>query len=279
MRDATSYFNQKLTEDEFGQIANYIYSNYGIKMPPEKKLMLEGRLYKRLRETKNNTFRSYLDFVFETDDGKGELINMVDVITTNKTDFFREPHHFEYLKQKFLPQYENDEINIWSSASSTGEEIYTIAITMEEYQLEHGRNVDYNLFASDISTKVLKQANSAIYNEARIKDLPLNLKRRYFLKSKDPLKKTVRVIPELRNKVSFNRINLLQPIKDYTKLFDLVFCRNVLIYFDRETQESVLNNICDKMKVGATLMLGHSESISGLSLPLKQIQPTIFVKI
>ena len=279
MRDATAYFNQKLTESEFAQIADYIYSNYGIKMPPTKKLMLEGRLYKRLRETKKSTFREYLDFVFETEEGKMELINMVDVITTNKTDFFREPHHFEYLKQKILPKYENKSMNIWSSACSTGEEIYTIAITMEEYQLQTGEKFNYHLFASDISTKVLKHANQAVYDELRIKDLPLVLKQRYFLKSKNNANKSVRMVAGLRDKVKFSRINLLQPISEYSKPFDLVFCRNVLIYFDRETQESVLNNICDKMKVGATLMLGHSESISGLKLPLKQIKPTIFEKI
>ncbi len=279
MHDSIAYFNQKLTDKEFGQIADYIYSNFGIKMPPTKKLMLEGRLYKRLRETKNSTFRAYLDFVFDTEEGKGELINMVDVITTNKTDFFREPHHFEYMRQKFLPHNDNENLNVWSSTCSTGEEVYTIAITMEEYQLDTGKRLDYNLFASDLSTKVLKQGNNAVYDQLRIKDLPLSLKQKYFLKSKDPLKKTVKVISKLREKVKFNRINLLQPISEYKKPFDLVFCRNVLIYFDRETQESVLNNICDKMKVGATLMLGHSESISGLKLPLKQIQPTIFEKI
>lgn len=275
----TSYFSQKLSEKEFSLIANYIYSNYGIKMPPSKKLMLEGRLYKRLKETKKNTFKEYLDYVFDTEQGSLELINMVDVITTNKTDFFREPHHFEYIKRKFLPKYEGKTVNIWSSASSTGEEVYTIAITMEEYNKEKGVNLNYQLCASDISTKVLKHANQAVYDEQRIKDLPLKLKQKYFLKSKNPLNKTVRVVAPLRNKVRFDRVNLLQPIETYNDLFDLVFCRNVLIYFDRETQELVLNNICNKMKVGATLMLGHSESISGLKLPLKQIQPTVFEKI
>lgn len=273
------YFHQKLNDKEFNAIASYIYTNYGIKLPPSKKLMLEGRLYKRLKETGLHTFKEYLEYVFEKEGGKVEIIHMVDVITTNKTDFFRESHHFEYMKQKFLPRYENKPINIWSSASSTGEEIYTIAITLEEYQLNQKKKLNYSLYASDISTKVLKHAHQGVYLSDRIKDIPLQLKQRYFLKSKDPRNNTVRVISKLRNSVVYKRVNLLQPIDAFNCSFDLVFCRNVLIYFDRNTQYLVLSNICDKMNKGATLMLGHSESISGLDLPLKQIQPTVFEKI
>ena len=274
---------QRMTLAEFHQISTFITSEYGIKLPDFKKTMVEGRLQKRLRMSSIGSFSQYIDFVFSPE-GKDELLEMVDAISTNKTDFFRESSHFNFLNKIFLPEYSSEssreKLKIWSAAASSGEEIYTIAMVLEEFNTspEHS-NVNYSILGTDISIEKLKTAISAIYPTDRIKDIPIMLRDKYLMKSKDVAKKIVRFVPQIRSKATFQRLNLMDSSYGVRENFDIIFCRNVLIYFDKEMQERVINKLCKNLKFGGYFFLGHSESIIGKDVPLKQIEPTIYKKI
>jgi len=273
-------YNITLSDKEFLRLSNFIQSNYGIKMPPAKKSILQGRLHKRLRKLQIADFKTYVDYVF-SEEGKEEIIHMMDVVSTNKTDFYREPVHFETLKETILPDIYNENkknIKVWSAGCSSGEEPYTIAIVLNEFKLKNP-GFDYQIIATDISTQMLKTGANAIYPEERIEMIPLDIKKRYFLKSKDRTKPKVRVIKELRDKIKFQRLNFMDDIYRINESFDIMFCRNALIYFERENQEIVINKLCNKLNLGGYFFLGHSESITNMNVPLKVLQPTIYIKI
>ena len=202
---------------------------------------------------------------------------MVDVLTTNKTDFFRENHHFEFLKNHIIPCLNNNHhLKIWSAGCSSGEEPYSIAMTIEE---AYSKSISsYTIVGTDLSYKILQKASRAIY-PMDIEGLSLDRKRKFFLKSKDQTKPTIRVTKEVRRHVNFKRLNLMNVPYKVDGEFDIIFFRNVMIYFDRDTQQKVLSNLCSKLKIGGYLFIGHSESITTLDLPLKQIEPTTFIKI
>lgn len=273
-----------MTDNDFKRLSTIIYNDYGIKMPQTKKVMLEGRLRKRLKANNMSSYEEYCDFVLSNEGMQKELVYMIDVVSTNKTDFFREPGHFDFMNEVLLPQIQKERphepLKIWSSACSTGEESYTIAITIEEFFRSNGtRSFDYSIHNTDISTQVLKKAVGAIYDESRVINIPMEIKKKYFLRSKDRDERTVRLIPELRRKMTFNRLNLMDPSYNVPHNFDIIFCRNVLIYFDKEVQEKVINKLCDRLRPGGYFFLGHSESVTGMNVPLKQLKPTIFKKI
>ena len=279
--DISKIYKTELTQSEFNRLSQFIMKEYGIKMPPEKKIMLQSRLQKRLRVLGINNFKEYIEYVFSPQGMSEEVIHMMDVVSTNKTDFFRESAHFDFMLSDALPTLALDfnirNIKIWSAGCSSGEEPYTLAITLSEFKEKHP-SLDYSIFASDISTQVLQTAISAIYHEDRIKDIPLSIKKKYFLRSKNREEKKVRVISALRNKLEFARINLLEltPIRDPG--YHIVFCRNVLIYFDRPTQYKILSALTSNIIKGGYLFLGHSESITGFDLPVTPVIPTVFIK-
>ncbi|MGC8823083.1 MAG: CheR family methyltransferase [Bacteroidales bacterium] len=275
-------FRAKLSDEDFKRLSEFIYREYGIKMPPAKKVMLQGRLQKRLRELDITSFREYVDYVF-SEQGQDEVIHMIDVVSTNKTDFFREPVHFEFLAQEIVPLFARTTelrypMKIWSAGCSSGEEPYTIAIVLMECR-EKYPTLDFQILGTDVSTRILQTALDAIYKENRIEGIPLQILKKYFLRSKDRTNPTVRLIPEIRRKVSYMRLNLMESVYPVPDMYDVIFCRNVLIYFDRPTQERVINKLCMYLKPGGYFFLGHSESITGMTVPLRQIKPTIFVKI
>ena len=279
----SAVYNTKMTAEEFRKLSSFITEHTGIKMPEAKKVMLQSRLQKRLRYLDMNSFKEYVEYVFSEDGIQNELIHMLDVVSTNKTDFFREPVHFEFLEKTLLPEYVNNfplnrPLKIWSAGCSSGEEVYTIAITISEFINNHP-GLNYSIFGTDISTEILRRAVNAIYKEEKINNIPIELKKKYFLKSKDRTKKLVRIVPELRNKANFARMNLMDSAYDVKDTFDVIFCRNVLIYFNREIQESVINKLTRKLRTGGYFFIGHSESIMGMDVPLKQIKPTIFQRI
>ncbi|QHT68149.1 protein-glutamate O-methyltransferase [Rhodocytophaga rosea] len=275
-------FQAKMSTAEFNKLSTFIYNEYGIKLPPVKKTMLESRLQKRLHALQFSTFREYCDFAFSNQGKHTEIIPMIDLVTTNKTDFFREPVHFDFLQTYILPELirasPSRPLKVWSAGCSSGEEPYTLAMVLQEYAETHPP-LNYSVMATDISTQVLNKAITAVYSEERIAGIPMTLKRKYFLKSKDAVKRTVRIVPHIRSKVQFARLNFMDDVLDVPADFDLVFCRNVIIYFDKPTQEKVINKLCDKIKPGGYFFLGHSESITGMTLPLQQLKPTIFRKI
>ena len=271
---------ERLTDSDFKRLSEFIHRNYGIKMPNEKRTMLEGRLMKRLRSNQIKGFAEYCDYVFSAEGMEKELIHMINVVSTNKTDFFREPTHFEFLYDTVLPEYhqrnKGEPIKIWSSASSSGEEPYTIGMVISEFARENGSPVPYHIFGTDISSDILERAQMGIYKDERISDVPLAYKKRYFMGNKDPQKKLVRVVPEIRKNTSFMRINLMDSVYPIQEQFHVIFCRNVLIYFDRPTQEAVINKLCNHLVPGGYFFLGHSESATGMQVPLKPLRPTIF---
>jgi len=276
-------YKHKMTDEDFGRLSSFVYEELGIKMPYPKKIMLQSRLQKRLVDLKMGSFKEYIDFVFSKEGQEDEIIKMIDLITTNKTDFFRESSHFDYLTETALPEMCIDRspkknIRIWSAGCSSGEEPYTIAIVMKEFLLKHP-DLDFEIFATDISMRILQKAATAIYQEDRISEISLDLKRKYFLKSKDQTNKTVRLVPEIRSKVNFHRLNFMDTLYSVDREFDIVFCRNVLIYFDRETQQQVITKLASKLRFDGYFFLGHSESITNMKVPLRQIRPTIFRKI
>ena len=249
-------------------------------MPPEKRIMLQSRLQKRLRKLQITSYEDYINYAFNKNP-EIELINLMDVVSTNKTDFFREPAHFEFLKMKYLPEFYKAgarHIDLWSAGCSSGEEIYTLAMVFEDFKVNNN-DFDYNIFGTDISTIVLKKAKQAVYPENYVEIVPTEMKRKYLLKSKNKKEQLVRIIPEIRKKVSFGRLNFMDEHYNVNKKFDIIFCRNVLIYFDRVNQEKVINRLCEHLKIGGFLFFGHSESITGLNVPLKYIQQTVFQKV
>ncbi len=279
--DFQRIYNTELTDKQFVRLSDFIYSNYGIKMPPVKKIMLQSRLHKRLKALGISSFDEYLSFVFDDHSHAEEVVNMIDVVSTNKTDFYREPAHFDFLNETALPHLTSKgskRINIWSAGCSSGEEPYTMAICLSEFA-ERSPGTDFFIKATDISTKVLQHAVSGVYAENRIDVIPLALKRKYFLKSKERIDPKVKVIKQLREKISFQRLNFMDNQYAMNEVFDIVFCRNVLIYFDKKTQEAVIRKQCSKLRPGGFYFLGHSESTAGLDVPLRQIKPTIFERI
>ena len=272
----------RLKSSEFQLLATLVYKECGINLSESKNVMLESRLQKRLRILGIKTFDEYIKYISSKEGIENELVHMIDVVTTNKTDFFREPHHFDYLKDTLLPAFANETklsrpFRVWSSACSTGEEPYTLAMVMQDFVWEHSK-FSYSILASDISTQVLQRASLAVYNAAYVNALPLHIKKKYFLKSKDQEKPTARIISALRERIEFMRINLMDSTLDIGEDMDAIFCRNVLIYFDRKTQYEVVSKLVQKLKPNGHLFIGHSESLHQFELPLKQVKPTIFIK-
>jgi chemotaxis protein methyltransferase CheR len=276
-------YKTRLTEEEFERLSSFIYRETGIKMPPVKITMLQSRLQKRLRHLNIRSFKEYIDYVFGEKGGDSEIIHMIDVVSTNKTDFFREPMHFDYLSCHILPEQaelvRGRPLRIWSAGCSSGEEAFTLAMVLSEYNSENKYKIDFSILGTDISTDILQKAVNGVYKEDRIAGISTGLRKKYFLKSKDPKNRTVRIVPELRNKVLWKRLNFMESYYDLKEKYDIVFCRNVLIYFDRQTQEYVINKICMHLRKGGYFFLGHSESIMGMDLPLEALKPTIYRKI
>ncbi len=276
-------YQLKLSDTEFNKISAFVKENFGIKILPVKKIMLQGRLYRRLRELNMNTFGEYVDYLFSREGQSKEVVFMMNEISTNKTDFFREAVHFDYLKENILPAldlsyYRYHPLSIWSAGCSSGEEVYTLAMVLEEFRALNPW-FNYHITGTDISTKMLESAATAIYKIDKITPVPIAFREKYLLKGKEKNAGLAQVVRELRHKTTFERINFMDDHYRLSTSFDIVFCRNVLIYFDIETQETIINKICRFIKDNGVLFLGHSESITRMKVPLKQLRPTIFNRI
>lgn len=257
-------------------------------MPESKISMVESRLRKRLRILKIRNFSDYCEFLFSEQGMEEELKFFIDVITTHKTDFFRESDHFEYLVQRAVPELIAHKgsglfkkLNLWSAASSRGNEAYTIAIVLDEFRhMYPGLNLDYFILGTDISADVIEEAQKGIYEHEEIEPVPMNLRRKYFLRSKDHKKDLVRVIPELRNKVKFRQLNLMDNDFKLREAMDIIFCRNVIIYFDKRTQDELISRLCNHLRTGGYLFMGHSEVLHCTdSLPLVSTAPSVYRKV
>ena len=276
-------FAERLSDELFEKMSAFVSEELGIKMPDRKKVMLEARIRKRLRALNVKTFEEYAEYVFSPGGLEGEVVHLLDVVTTNKTDFFREPRHYDLLTETVLPELlkrkpKGEPLKIWSAACSSGEEPYTLAIVMSEFARENDCP-PFSILGTDVSTHVLYKALDAIYKERTISDVPEGIKKKYFLRSKDRAKPVARLTKEIRDKVSFKRLNFMEPAYDIDKDFDIIFCRNVMIYFDRPTQEVVINRLCRHMKPEGYLIMGHSETLMGIRAPLKQIVSTVYQRL
>jgi len=265
---------------EFNRLSAFIYEHCGIKMPPAKRTMLEARLQKRLRTIGYTCFAEYCDFLMSPQGMQQELVAMIDLVTTNKTDFFREPEHFAYLTGRVLPEWfrENGrgrKLKIWSAGCSSGEEPYTLSMVLSDFA-EANPGFGFEILATDISTRVLEKARTAVYEEDRVEDIPLASKRKYLLRSRERDRALVRIVPELRQKVRFGRLNFMDEDFGLPEKMDIIFCRNVVIYFDRQTQERLFNKFHNNLKTGGHLFIGHSETLNGLDVPFVQTFPTVY---
>ncbi|MBB4954821.1 chemotaxis protein methyltransferase CheR [Agrobacterium vitis] len=242
--------------------------------------MLEGRLRRRLRATGLHSFDAYCTYIFDQGGLDEEAVHLIDAVTTNKTDFFREPNHFDYLAAKVLPDFDAKGIRnlrVWSSACSIGAEPYTLAMVIDDY-MEKRSGMDYRILATDLSTDVLQKARRGIYPEDMLAPVPRNLATRYVMPSRDKSRPEVRISPKLRSHVGFGRLNLMDDSYQVGEPMHIIFCRNVLIYFDKKTQQEVLRRLCSCLAGGGYLFIGHSESIAGMSLPVRQLANTVFRK-
>ena len=272
----------KMKDKVFQSFSSFIYDKVGIQMPPSKKTMLEARLQKRLKQLGIATFEEYGEFVFSREGQESELVHMIDVVTTNKTDFFREPGHFSFLTSRALPAVEkmrpvtrSQPLRIWSAGCSSGEEPYTLTMVLSEYMAEH-RDFDFTLLASDISTRILEAAQNGVYPEDRTGDIPPLLKKKYLLRSRDRSRGLVRICPELRAKITFRRINFMDAEFGISEKMDIIFCRNVIIYFDDETQERLMQKFHRQLRPGGFLFLGHSETLNGLDVDFTMVGSTVY---
>ncbi len=271
---------EPLSDKNFAALVEFIHETCGIKITPKKRTMLDGRLRRRMRSLGISNINDYCRFLFDERHHacNSEVVHFIDAITTNKTDFFREAGHFNFIEANVLPASAASgqrKIRVWSAACSTGAEAYTIAMILEEFR-RNVRDLDYSILATDISTEVLDKAIVGCFPEAMIEPIPEALRRRYVLVSRDQTCREFRVVPSLRSKVAFTQLNLMDDNYPFDTDFDMIFCRNVLIYFERPTQAQVLTKLCRHLRHGGHLFLGHSESISGLNLALTPLATTIY---
>ena len=273
-----------LKNSEFQQLSSFIYSQLGIKMPESKITMLSGRLAKRLRALDIPTFKTYCEFLFSPKGQEEEMVHLVNAVTTNKTDFFREPSHFDYLVATTLPTLEKARsfdarrpLRVWSAGCSTGEEPYTLAMVLSE-KMERTPGYRFEIIATDISTRVLDIARRAVYPWERIEPVSMVYRKKYLLKGRDRRNPEVRITPEVRRLVRFGRLNFMEDDFCLPEMMDVIFCRNVIIYFDKKTQERLMHKFSRYLNRGGYLFLGHSESLHGYDTPFQQVAPTIYRK-
>ena len=273
--------NYELKNSDFEKISKLIYEQCGINLHEGKRELVKARLGKRLRVGNYNSFSDYCHYV-TTEEGTDELIAMIDSISTNLTSFFREESHFVRLRliissilEKNNSRGFKDRFKIWSAGCSTGEEPYTLAITVKEAAGQ--KHFEAMILATDISTKVLRMAEAGIYPHEKIKNIAIPILKKYFQIGTGQSEGHYRVKNELKSMIDFQRFNLMHKFPAQSQ-FDIVFCRNVMIYFDKQTQGVLVNKFYDFLNRGGYLFVGHSESLTGLNHQFNYIEPSVYQK-
>lgn len=271
-----------ISDREFNLLRELIKSKAGIHLNESKKALLVGRLTRRLRELGLAGFREYYDLVV-SDAGSEELLRMLDRISTNKTEFFREVRHFEFLERVLVPRWKAEamtgarekSVRVWSAACSTGEEPYSIAMSLlHALGLESHWRIE--VLASDIARDVLDVAKKGIYPLTRSSEIPRQLLVNYMRKGSGPSEGFMAAGPEIRERVRFERINLLDPGVAVSGKFDVIFCRNVLIYFEQDTKESVIERLAGYLKSDGHLIVGHAESLHNMKNRYRSVAPAVY---
>jgi chemotaxis protein methyltransferase CheR len=270
-----------LSEDDFCRISQIVYDHCGINLHDGKKELIRARLAKKLRGGRFQTFSDYMDHINQDPTGR-EFSDFIDILSTNLTSFFREKQHFDYVENELLPRLiekkqreKNPRIRAWSAGCSSGEEPYSIAITLLENLPK--TQWDVKILATDISTRVLEKAKAGIYDAERVSPVPAQQKAKYLTLKTEKGRKTYEVHESVRERIIFRYLNLMEdwPIKGP---LDFIFCRNVMIYFDKPTQSVLVNRFFNLLGSGGILFTGHSESLTGIEHKFKYIQPTIYMK-
>lgn len=273
---------ETISTRDYARLCRLIYNEVGINLGAEKKTMLEGRIKRRLKALELGSYGLYCDYLFGNHGLREELNNLIDVVTTNKTDFFREPGHFDFLSDRALPEWTavnpGRQFLIWSAGCSTGEEPYTMAIVLSEYAAAHA-GFRFRILATDVCTTVLEKAHLGVYSTETVAPVAGWMRKRYFLRGRDPSSSRVRVAPELRQLVEFRRLNFMDTQYGLTEKADAIFCRNVLIYFDRATQERILKKLAQNLAPRGYLYVGHSETLHDMDLPLEAVGPALYRRL
>jgi chemotaxis protein methyltransferase CheR len=263
-----------LQNHEFIWIKDYLYKNTGIVLNENKKALVMGRLEKRLRYHHLKTYTDYFR-LFDAPGFETETAMAIDLLTTNETYFFREPKHFEYLVTHILPnQTMPRPFRIWSAASSSGEEAYTLAMLLADF----GKLSAWEIMGSDISTRILEKARRGLYPIAATEKIPSALLKKYCLKGRGEFDGFLLMDPQLGQRLSFRYLNLIEKLPVGLGLFDVIFLRNVMIYFDVPTKQRLLQQICEFLRPGAYLFVSHSESLNGMRLNLQTVAASIYRK-
>ena len=261
----------------FSRFRQIVYDRSGISLNPGKEALVSARVGKRMRTLGLSEHDDYLDFLLRDENGE-ELVHFIDAISTNVTSFFREPAHFGYVEKmmgKWLAEGQT-RFRFWSAASSTGEEPYSLAITLRE--AIGARKTDTRILATDISTRVLQACLQGVYEGDKLRTVPAALRSRYFTRLPGKDSTQYQASPELRQMITFRQINLSKPPFPMKGPLDIVFCRNVMIYFDNAVRKALLREIERLLKPGGCLMVGHAESLTGMMSSLKSVQPSVYVK-
>jgi chemotaxis protein methyltransferase CheR len=278
---------QELTEREFRRLRDMVYKHCKISLHDGKMSLVQARLAKRLRATDHTSVTAYLDFV-ESGECGDEFTQLIDSISTNLTSFFRENKHFDHLARRMLPALierrlkgGDRRLRCWSAGCSSGEEPYTLAIVLHEALAAAGQspaNWDVKVLATDISTRVLAIAREGVYEAARVDSVPPALKGKHFRPERQDGSAAFRVADGIRSCVRFRHLNLMQEPWPFDATFDFIFCRNVMIYFDKPTQEKLVNRYWGCLESGGLLFTGHSESLTGINHKFKYVEPTIYAR-
>ncbi len=262
-----------ISDREYAVIRELLYSHTGISLGPGKKTLVISRLFKRLQAYELSSFGEYFA-ALKAERFPGELELAIDLLTTNETYFFREPHHFDLLKKLAEGSPKTSSFRVWSAACSSGEEAYSIGIMLQEIR-RMSFKLDWEVRASDISQQMLEQANSGLYDIERSETIQEDLLKRYFLKGTGRYEGLMLVARTLRDNIQFARINLIQPLPELVP-FDVIFLRNVLIYFDTLTKRRVVGQILTKLKPDGVLFVGSAESLGGVIPGLVNIGPGVY---
>ncbi|MGK0249839.1 MAG: chemotaxis protein methyltransferase CheR [Oleispira sp.] len=263
----------ELSDTEFNLFRRWLYKTAGIHLADAKRALVAGRLSKRLRELELDSYKQYFDCFIATnnEDNNSECQTAIDLLTTNETFFFREIGHFDYLRQKLFTQWGTRAVRCWSAASSSGEEAYSLAMTLAEHYPGN-----WQIIGTDINSQVVESAERAVYPMLRSENIPKRYLREFCRKGTGNKANTFKIAPQLRQDVKFSCANLQQPQTNLGQ-FDLIFLRNVMIYFDKASKERVVNHVIDCLKPGGILFVGHAESLSGVTDRVKLVSPSIYM--
>ncbi len=270
----------KISDRDFVRFCDFVYQRCGITLNENKRDLVHSRLAKRLRSLGLDNYEDYFDLIYNGHDNEQEIVNLLDAISTNVTYFFREDKHFDFLIATVIPELESTKkgelkrkIRIWSAGCSTGEEPYTLAITFAENMALEKQ--DFRILATDISTNVLSHARKGVYDQERLRNVSGVLMKKYFTGSRDGSR--FRVHEKLASYIKFSHLNLMHDFP-FKGTFDCIFCRNVMIYFDRQTQGQLVRKFSSFLNPGGYLMIGHSESLTNVKHDLVYVQPSLYRK-